>query len=278
MEGERVMDDNAGKLPLLFKCFRDSLIGKNTRGIIHNINSPLQVLSMQIELLRMDLFKLRKNIFEPGNAGFAEKEAGKEFLDIMDKCFDRVGQIEEVVQRINGMIGVIAARVNETDDDSHSTPVMLAQLLEEQAEFWKSDLFFKHKVSLGMNLPKISPVVVVREDVLRDTIDGIMFGCLEQVRMEAEPEIGIDLIAGSGEQEKPEIVFSQNGPVFPVEDIMQLIERFSQKGIDDFSAFENIPPGHFSLLLASTCAGVIGFHIEILPNGIVVRGRNPERQ
>ncbi len=272
------MDDNEGKLPLLFKCFRDSLIGKNTRGIIHNINSPLQVLSMQMELLRMDLFKLRKNIFEPGNAGFAEKEAGKEFLDIMDKCFDRVGQIEEVVQRINGMIGVIAARVNETDDDSHSTPVMLAQLLEEQAEFWKSDLFFKHKVSLGMNLPKISPVVVVREDVLRDTIDGIMFGCLEQVRMEAEPEIGIDLIAGSGEQEKPEIVFSQNGPVFPVEDIMQLIERFSQKGIDDFTAFENIPQGHFSLLLASICAGVIGLHIEILPNGIVVQGRKPERR
>ncbi len=264
------MDENTGKLPLLFKCFRDSLIGKNTRGIIHNINSPLQVLSMQLELLRMDLSKLRRNTLEAEGAGLEKKDVQVELLPIMDKCFERLSQVEEVAQRINSMIAVIAARVNETDEDSQKSPVMLAQLLEEQVEFWRSDLFFKHKMELSMNLPKISPVVVIREDVLRDTIDGIIFGCLEQVRTQSQPRMEISLLPGEESQVRHQMVFLHNGPSFPVQEIEMLIKRFSEKEMDDFSPFEKIPPGHFSLLLASICAEIMGFHIEFSDNRIVV--------
>ncbi len=263
------MDDNQGKLPLLFKCFRDSLIGKNTKGIIHNINSPLQVLSMQIELLRMDLFKLRKDTMDVQKIGPNDKEGWTCCVSIMDRCLERLSQVDEVAQRINSMIAIIAGRVNEIDDQGSDAPVMLNQILEEQTEFWRSDLFFKHKVALSMNLPGISPVVVIREDILRDTIDGIIFACLEQVRMEAAPRIDISLSSEPAQGMKQRIFFSQNGPRFHVEEIGELINRFSEKGLRNVTTFENIPQGHFSLVLASICAGIMGFQIQLSENQVV---------
>ncbi len=255
------MDENSEKLPLLFKCFRDSLIGKNTRGIIHNINSPLQVLSMQIELLRMDYLKLKDRLSSPDNFHSGD-QAHQELVQLMERGYGRLSQVEEVLQRINTLIAVIAARVSETDETG-GTPVMLNQLLEEQIEFWKSDLFFKHKVFLSLKLPPISPVIVTREDILRDVIDGILFGCLEQIRDFSEPRIEIECVPAQKESKGHLITFSQNGPLFPVEDVRGLIDRFTEKGGEDFPVFENTSQGYFSLLLAFICAEIIGSRVEI---------------
>ena len=263
------MDENNDKLPLLFKCFRDSLIGKNTRGIIHNINSPLQVLSMQAELLRMDFSRLQERISTSKQSGM-DKDRLSEVSDLVQKGSGRLAQVEEMLQRVNIMIAIIAARVSEADDDTEGTPVMLNQLLEQQIEFWKSDLFFKHKVSLSLILPDISPVIVLREDIFRDTMDGIMFACLEQIRQKPDPHIEIRCTALSAADRKYDILFSQNGPPFPAVDIENQQKRFAERGVKDLYAFENISRGHLSLLFASVCAGISGLGVQIRESQITV--------
>ena len=263
------MDENNDKLSLFFKCFRDSLIGQNTRGIIHNINSPLQVLSMQAELLRMDFLKLREEISTSKQSGMKD-DRFREISNLLHKGFGRLAQLEKTLQSINIMIAIIAARVSEADDDSKGTPVILNQLLEEQIEFWKADLFFKHKVSLSVNLPDISPVIVMREDVFRDTIDGIMFGCLEQIRRQAEPNIEIRCTSLPEAKRKYSVLFSHNGPPFPVADIKNQQKELSERRAKYLSAFGNISHGHFSLLFASVCAGISGFGVEIRERQITV--------
>jgi len=258
------MDETREKLPLLFKCFRDSLVGKNTKGIIHNINSPLQVLSMQMELLRMDCLKLKDRL-RSGDASPKDLEA------LMDKSIERLAQVEEVVQKINHQISVIGARVSETDDHDQGTPVMLNQLLEEHVEFWKADLFFKHKVELSMKLPEISPVVVMREDLFRNVMDGIIFSCLEQIRNQPEPRMEIKCIPGSEGVKNHKVIFSHSGPAFAVDEIAKLFERFSQMGADDFSAFETIPLAHFSLLLADISAILLGSSMDIEARHVICR-------
>ncbi len=255
------MDEINDKLPLLFKCFRDSLIGKNTRGIIHNINSPLQVLSMQIELLRMDYLNLKEEIMNHG-AEVLNKDSLDKLSMLMEKSEGRLLQVEEVLQRINALIAVIAARVSETDETG-GAPVMLNQLLEEQVEFWKSDLFFKHKVSLSFKLSELSPVIVIREDILRDVIDGILFGCLEQIREQAVPQIEIECCPGNGKTGEHIVLFSHNGSPFPVADIKKLIRRFLEKGGDDFTIFDKTSQGYFSLLIAYVSGKTIGCSIVI---------------
>lgn len=175
-----------------------------------------------------------------------------------------------MLQRVNIMITIIAARVSEADDDTEGTPVMLNQLLEEQIEFWKSDLFFKHKVALSLNLPDISPVIVLREDMLRDTMDGIMFACLEQIRQKPDPHIEIRCAPLSAAHRRYSILFSQNGPPFPAADIENQQKRFAERGAQDLYAFENMSRGHFSLLFSSVCAGISGLGVEIRESQITV--------
>lgn len=263
------MDENNDKLSLLFKCFRDSLIGKNARGIIHNINSPLQVMSMQVEFLRMDFLRLQEKTSTSEESGM-EEDRLREVSDLLQKGFGRLAQVEDMLQRINIMVAIIAARVGKADENTEGTPVMLNQLLEEQIEFWRSDLFFKHKVSLSVNLPDISPIIVLREDILRDTIDGIIFGCLEQIRREPGPQIEIRCAPVSAADRKYRILFSQNGPLFPVADIENRQKRLAARAGKDLSIFEDIPQGHFSLLLASVLAGITGLCVEIRERQITV--------
>lgn len=45
----------------LVRHFQEYLIGSLAKGIVHNINSPLQILSMQIEFFRRKLCEDLKN-------------------------------------------------------------------------------------------------------------------------------------------------------------------------------------------------------------------------
>jgi hypothetical protein len=41
----------------LYSCFQNSKIGYLAKGIVHNLNGPIQILSMHIEMLKMDIAK-----------------------------------------------------------------------------------------------------------------------------------------------------------------------------------------------------------------------------
>ncbi len=194
-------DDRQKALHGPVRYFRDSLIGRNAKGIVHNMNSPLQVLSMQIELLGMELNQLAS--MECDN---------QEVVSGINQAAKRLGQLEDIVSKINHLVKLVGSRVVDEDKQEEQAPVMINQLLEETLEFWKSDLFFKHKVFLNLHLPDASPVVVTNEQHLKDALDSVLFACIESQRKAAEPRIDVSVSMEGGS--KVVMSFLANGASF----------------------------------------------------------------
>ena len=174
------MDRDSNITNTILELFKESLIGKNAKGIVHNMNSPLQVLSMHIELLAMDLKAIQLQIEEEGLTSDAISQAG-----------DRLRQIDEIISRINSLVKLVGDRVNQSENQQEEAPIILNQIINEMVEFWKSDLFFKHKVNLDLRLPEASPVIFSKESLLKDALDGLFFSWIEKLKENENPVLRI---------------------------------------------------------------------------------------
>ncbi len=202
----------------LLRYFRDSLIGRNAKGIVHNMNSPLQVLSMQIELLGMDL-----NLLASQPCENSEVSSG------IQQAIERLDQLETIVAKINHLVKLVGSRVADDEQDDDEGPIMVARLLEETIEFWKSDLFFKHKVILDLEIPSASPVVVSKERYLKDALDSVLFSCIQTLKKENDPKLHIAIEA---EPDSSDIVmkFEPEGRGFPLERVEHLSSFIERNG------------------------------------------------
>lgn len=209
------MGDSRRHQAFLLDCFADCLVGKLAKGVVHNLNSPLQVLSMQLEMMKMDLMgqeRLLQALRNESGQGHDPSEEFKEIERGLDKERERLGKIEDVLCRLQTMVGLIASRSAGAYEDAAS-PLILNQMLEEEVEFWKSDLFFKHQVEKKLDLPPQPLLVTVNEALLRDMVDGIIGASLEQLRDVKGASIEIRL-ANNG-KDKWALEIEHSGHDFP---------------------------------------------------------------
>jgi signal transduction histidine kinase len=122
------LDPQAQKILAAFiQCQRAAILGSLLRGIIHNLNGSLQILSMQMELLQRMLPRGEDKLQEQ-----------------MDKC---LGQID----RFKGLLEVLIQR--EIHDEQESPqPILLNDILEEDLSLLHHNLFFKHQVKVHKDL------------------------------------------------------------------------------------------------------------------------------
>jgi signal transduction histidine kinase len=115
----------------LFSAFVDryrySALGFLAKGVCHNLNGALQILSMQMELLQ----------------GLALKEGEKLSIPISTK-------IEKCVEQVERMKGLIETLIQKSHHDELDVPQMiyLNDLLEEELSLRYHDLFFKHEIKV----------------------------------------------------------------------------------------------------------------------------------
>ncbi len=234
----------------LLRYFRDSLIGRNAKGIVHNMNSPLQVLSMQIELLGMDL-----NLLASIQCENSQISSG------IQQAIDRLGQLEEIVAKINHLVKLVGSRVTDDQQDDEEGPIMVAHLLEETVEFWRSDLFFKHKVALDFSVPKVSPVVVSKERYLKDALDSVLFACIQVLKSSHEPSLRISVACEP--ESSLSITFKPIGADFPLEKISDLAS-FIEGGSSLSRSASSFSPLDLSLAVAKMSIEKISgdFHLD----------------
>ncbi|HID98549.1 MAG TPA: hypothetical protein EYP57_10270, partial [Thermodesulfobacteriaceae bacterium] len=163
---------NSGEAYIL-DCFQACLIGRLVRGIIHNINGPIQILSMQVEMLKMEFEKDSRTMesFADSNLHESIKQPLRQLSENMRKRYERLAQMEDVLSRIENMVGIIAKRNNE--ETSGKKPVVFNEIIREEVEFGSSDLFFKHNVKQEIDLPDDSSLV------LRCDLDGYLLENLQ---------------------------------------------------------------------------------------------------
>ncbi len=176
----------------LLDNFRCSMVGHLAKGIVHNINGPLQILSMQMEMFKMDIAKDLKAI--------------ESFLnpDVPDTLAEQLKKLAANFQNRT-------ERLVQMEDEQR--PVVLNKLLEEELDFWMADLFFKHKVEKQMDLPPSAPLIVINENRLRDLIDGLLSACIEQMREVENRSLKVKLCQKDGTGWSLE--FEHTGCAFP---------------------------------------------------------------
>jgi len=253
--------EGKGSFANLLRCFRDSLIGKNTKGIVHNMNSPLQVLSMHMELLAMDLNHLSTLQDEPDKIVAGISQAAK-----------RLEQLEDIVSKINGMVKLLGSRVHDEEQEVEEGPVMVSQLLSDTIEFWKSDLFFKHKVYLDLSIPDASPVLVLNQNYVKNGLDSILFFLIEILRDSPEP--GLKISISNVMEGMVSMEFFPKGARIPMKE-MQKVSSISQLGElkEDFLSLI-LEPVTFAMAVAKTSLVKAGGDLKIAEDGLVVKLKN----
>jgi two-component system NtrC family sensor kinase len=108
--------------------FRYSTLGALVKGIVHNLNGSLQVLSMQMELFQVVLAKEAEKI----DASVYER---------MEKCLEHV-------DRLKGMVEVLIQKGNHDEQDDPQD-IQLNELLEEKLFLLHHDPFLKHQLRVN---------------------------------------------------------------------------------------------------------------------------------
>jgi len=128
-------DPQAQKLLAAFiDRHRAATLGSLLKGIVHNLNGSLQVLSMQMELLQ--------RMLPQGE----DKMQGQ-----MEKC---LGQID----RFKGMLELLIRKgIHEEQEPPQS--ILLNDILEEELSLLHHNLFFKHQVKVLKDLTPSLPLL-----------------------------------------------------------------------------------------------------------------------
>ncbi len=260
-EGVNMSFDESVSVANLLRCFRDSLIGRNVKGIVHNMNSPLQVLSMHMELLAMDLGRLSTLMDKPD-----------EMTSGISQAVKRIEQLEDIVSKINDMVRLLGIRAHDEEQEKEDGPVMVSQMLMETIEFWKADLFFKHKVGIELSFPEASPVLVLNEHHVRDGLDGIFFYLIGLLRNAQEP--GLEISISGAKDGTVSVGFFPKGALIPIEKMQRVSSISNERDLaEDFHSLI-VEPETLSMALAKTSLEKAGAELKVAEDGLVVKLKN----
>ena len=126
----------------LFSAFLDrsrySTLGSFVRGIVHNLNGSLQILSMQMELLQGALLKEGEKMNPSLNA--------------------KMAQCQEQLDKLKAAVEVLMQK-GIHDENKASQPIYLNDLLYEELSLSHLNLFFKHHITVRKSFsPGLPPL------------------------------------------------------------------------------------------------------------------------
>jgi C4-dicarboxylate-specific signal transduction histidine kinase len=116
--------------------YRHSTLGSLVKGIIHNLNGSLQVLSVQLELLQRTLLKEGDKISPSFNV--------------------KTGQCLEQLDKMRALLETLMEK-GVHDDQEGPQPIHLNDLLEEEVALQHHHLFFKHHIQVVKSFSRPLP-------------------------------------------------------------------------------------------------------------------------
>ena len=126
-ENNTLLPQNEKLFAAFLDRYRHSTLGSFIRGIIHNLNGSLQILSMQMELLQGALLKEEDRISPSLNAK-------------LDQCLEQMDKLKAMVE--------VLMQKGIHDDQEAPQPIHLNNLLEEELSLLHHNLFFKHQIKV----------------------------------------------------------------------------------------------------------------------------------
>jgi signal transduction histidine kinase len=201
----------------LIQYYRHAAVGRRITGIIHTINTPLQVILMQSELMERKLKEEQEN-FAP-NLPAALQPQWQAFFHYRQK---KNRQLQEVSANLQQLVHWLKHRTFH--EDHHGIQeIDLNELLLEELEGYQAELFYKHRVTKRFQwldrLPPISGFYVDFSQSFCNLIDN----ALEALQGVSEPILTITTSLKSGRRV---IAVGDNGPGIPAPTQDQIFKPF----------------------------------------------------
>lgn len=175
--------------------FKEFLVGRLWEGVVHNINSPLQIASMNLEILKM------------------QKDSGSAFPE---PIWERIEQITDSIDRIQHITNILVKR--KEFGESGPTAVILEEIIRNELEFWIADLFFKHNIKKDVVLGEKASVVVVDAPMLIDLIDAVFALQISMMKHSQGQEHTFSIKKMEDHHEGVvSLVFDRSGPPFDMD-------------------------------------------------------------
>ena len=124
----------------LVRYYRHSSVGSRCLGLAHQMNTPLQVLSFQLDLLEQ---KARKELGLLTAALLADTDP---LVTLNHYRQTKFSQLRRELNRLQGMARSLVLQ-GLHEDAQEKFPLDLNQLCQQELELYQADAFFKHQVT-----------------------------------------------------------------------------------------------------------------------------------
>jgi signal transduction histidine kinase len=137
----------------LERYYRHSSVGRRCTGIVHNMNTPLQVLSFQLELLEQKARHETKCLEE------APPELTAKLLPFYHYRQDKMRQFKQEVKNLHTQVRRI---INQGmhEDNQEKQNLDLNAVLQEELELYQAHTFFKHQVEKNFRFQEGLPPIL----------------------------------------------------------------------------------------------------------------------
>ncbi len=136
----------------MVRFYRHSATGRRCTGIVHNMNTPLQVLSFHLELLE------QKSQEELACLQECPPEILEKLYPFYQYRQDKLRQFYQEVESLRVQARrIVAQGVHEENQERHHLD--LNQLFQEELELYRAHSFFKHQVEKDFRFPEGLPSI-----------------------------------------------------------------------------------------------------------------------
>jgi signal transduction histidine kinase len=163
----------------LVRYYRHSAVGRRCTGVIHNMNTPLQVISFQLELLEQKAQEEATLLSDLLNPLAPHLQGLYEYRD------QKLKQLHQEVDHLREMIHRLALQAVHEGEEEHCY-LDLNQIFQDELELYLADPFFKHRVEKEFNftpgLPPIHGHYVDFSQSFRHLVDNALEAMAERPR------------------------------------------------------------------------------------------------
>lgn len=156
--------------------YRHSAVGRRCAGVIHNMNTPLQVISFQLELLE------QKSQEEATLLAGLNNQLAPELPALHEYRHQKLKQLHQEVDHLREMIHRLALQAVHEGKGEHCY-LDLNQIFQDELELYLADPFFKHRVekefSFARGLPPIYGHYVDFSQSFRHLVDNALEAMVE---------------------------------------------------------------------------------------------------
>jgi signal transduction histidine kinase len=163
----------------LVRYYRHSAVGRRCTGVIHNMNTPLQVISFQLELLEHKSQEEAILLSDLQDPLIPELMALHEYRD------QKLKQLHQEVDHLREMIHRIALQAVHEGQEEYCY-LDLNQIFQDELDLYLANPLFKHRVEKEFNfapgLPPIHGHYVDFSQSLRHLVDNALEAMAESPR------------------------------------------------------------------------------------------------